>query len=111
MKSRAELILEAEYYISDFEPEKVPEALFAEFSNIIKVGKRFDRYLRSQNIDIRLGKMKRSKGEMERRRLFISWYIKSNPLKPTNKCITELSRLLFVSESTISFDLYGYRKV
>lgn len=105
---KADILLMTEGYLGDHEPEKTPEEIFAEFSEVLKVNRKFEAYCRKNKIKIHTKGMKRSKAELERRKLFIKWYLESNPNMGTSKACKKLARILFVSEATVNIYIYGY---
>lgn len=101
MRVNAEILVEVEAYIAEYEPEKFPEQLYAEFGEIIKTNKAFEKYLKREQVQ-------RDISSKDRRRIFIKWYINNHPNKSINQCAKTLARILFLSETTIYYDISGY---
>lgn len=108
MITSAELLSKTTQYISDHEPSKVPEDLYAEFQTHLLVLKKFKAYIRREKIQITMSSNR--KKQDARRRIFISWYINTyKKNKSIDDCIVDLSRLLFVSQSTVKQLVWNYR--
>lgn len=100
VKIFADLIVKTEEYIAEFEPQRVIEDLFNEFGSIEKKEREFLVYCKGNNIKYDR-KVKRRESEMQRRELYIKWYIDNHQQKTTVQCIAELERILFISQATI----------
>ncbi len=108
MINGTDLLAKTTEYISDFEPSKVPEHIYTEFQDHLKVHRAFKAYIRKEKIKT-VAKDNRKKQD-SRRRLFITWYINTyKKNKSIDDCIKDLSRLLFVSESTVKQLVWNYR--
>ena len=107
MKHNTEILEKAQYYINTYEPNITQELLFAEFKWLISVHKEFNRYLRKEKIKFNMPT--KNKKELARRRVFIHWYIDINNHKRNEVVVSELSKLLMVSSSTIYAVMLGYR--
>lgn len=94
-------------YLAAFDVSKTIEDIFVRFAWQTRIYRRFDKYLVKNNICVEMPK--RSKQQLERRRLFIHWYVDTNPNKNLNQCVTDLKDLLFCSEATIYHVLFNYR--
>lgn len=102
MNVNAKTLVLTEQYLADFEPEKFPEQVFAEFGKIEKLNKQFLRYCKKN-------KLKRDLSSIKRREIFINWYVNKHQNKSLHECVKDLSRILFVSMTTIYSDINGYR--
>lgn len=94
-----------ESHVARFEPDHTAEQLFAQLSKVEKVHKKFNLYLRRSKINIDLPK--KSEIILERRKLFIEWYVEQNQDRPTHILVDELTYLVFASRTTIYNILSG----
>lgn len=101
----------AEEYIARYEPGKTAEEVFLEMQRVVQMHKRFDRYLKKNpNLKKQIESMpKKSEQILERRRLFINWYIQRNKGRYLHEVVEELTYLTFASETTIHNVVYNYR--
>ena len=99
---------EAENYVAFYEPNKTAEEIFVEFDRVPKVHRKFDRYLRKQKIYLNTMPRK-SEAILERRKLFINWYVEQNNHRPLSEVVDELRTLVFASRTTIYTVLYDYK--
>lgn len=108
MKARerdiAKLIQKAEQYIRQHNLDISVEQLYAEFEQLLGIYKDFRNYI---NQDQNLKYMYRNKSKLEKRELFINWYLQKHQNNRRIKTtLTELSDLLFVSSKTIEKQLF-----
>lgn len=97
---------EAEGYVVRHEPEKTAEQIFVEFDRVPKVHRKFSRYLNKEKICIDMPR--KSEAILERRKLFINWYVEQNNDRPLTVVVDELTTLVFASRTTIYTVLYDY---
>jgi len=89
------MISKIDKHIQDYDLDATAETIFAEFEHAYRLHQEFDEYLK-QN------KMKRNKKSIERRQLFIEWFMKKyQGEKNVKQMIYELSELSFCSFSTM----------
>lgn len=100
---------EAEEFIARYAPEKTAEEVFTELQRVVVVHKEFSNYLSVNQITIDMPK--KSDAILERRRLFINWYVEHEQSKGRylSEVVEELTTLVFASETTIYNTLYNYR--
>jgi trehalose/maltose hydrolase-like predicted phosphorylase len=104
---KAKLLSTTERYLQKWEPLITHEQIFIQFQEVVLVHKKFERYLKKNKIKFTMPR--KSKKHLERRRVFIHWYIDSNDDKTHSECVKDLERLLMISESTIYAVIYAYR--
>ena len=107
MRHNVQFLNKAEEYINQYEPRLTQEQLIAEFRWVISIHQKFERYLRSEKIKFTMPV--KSKRHLERRRLFMHWYINSNPQKRHSDAVKDLERLLMTTHTTIYDTLSGRR--
>lgn len=105
--SKPELVDRAEIYIQGHDALLTPEQLFLLFKRDAQVFKKFNRYLKKNKIKFDMPK--KSEKRIERRRVFLHWYVEHNNEKLISECVKELADMLFISEKTIYSTLYNYR--
>lgn len=105
-----EFLVKAEEYVAHHEPDKTAEEIFTEFVRVGKINKKFNSYIRKNKLNLTLDSMPRkSEAILERRRLFINWYVEQNNHRFLNDVVEELTTLVFASETTIHNVIYNYR--
>lgn len=86
-------------YINKHDMDIDPESVIAEFERANQLHKEFEQYLKDN-------KMQRNLKSLERRKLFVEFYVnKFNNQKSIKQMIIELSELTFTSCRTIERDL------
>lgn len=106
-KDDSQFLERTERYLQQFEPTNTHEKIFTEFAWKVKVFKKFERYLKKEKLQKRMPN--KLKNHIERRRLFIEWYVNSHQDKTITQCVDDLERLCFVGYSTIYETLKGFR--
>lgn len=102
-----DLLNYAESFIARHEDQKTVEQVFAEFHRVREEHQDFERYLEKNNIEFRMPK--KSEAILERRKLFINWYIqKYQKDRHMKVLVEELTTLVFASETTIYSVIYEY---
>lgn len=101
-----ELLIDCEEFIARHNPDKSVEEVFVEMQRVLKVHKKFNQYIRKNNITISMPK--KSEAILERRKLFVNWYVQQNQDKYLQEVIEELTTLVFASETTITNIIYNY---
>lgn len=109
MKWCEDMITLTEEYISNHDPAKSPEEVYISFEQIVKVNKQFKSYCKKEKIKFNSKGMRKSKAQLDRRKVFIKWYVSKHYKKNLEDCVKELTVILFVSESTIYTALFNYR--
>lgn len=107
LPSNSDFFAACESHVARFEPESTAEELFVELSRVEKVHKAFNRYLRRNKIKFNMPR--KSEVILERRRLFINWYIQQHPEKGIEQAVNELTYLTFASRTTIYNVLSGHQ--
>src|SRR5690606_35990581 len=92
------------YYIEKHNMDIDPESVIAEFERANQLHKEFEQHLKDN-------KMQRNSKLLERRRLFVEFYInKYQNQKSIKTMMIELSEMTFNSISTIEKDFYNRKK-
>lgn len=89
-----------------YEPDKTAEQIFVEFVRVGEVHEDFNRYLEREKICLDMPR--KSEAILERRRIFINWYVAQNNDRPLAEVVDELRTLVFASRTTIYTVLYDY---
>lgn len=100
----------AKEYIERYELDLTVEELFEEFEHIYQASIDFEEYLKTSGIIYKLNKMKRNARLKEKRSIFCKWYFTKNQNDRSKKyrsLLIELSEMIFVSERTVQFDVFG----
>lgn len=91
-----------EDYIKRNNEDTTPESMFLEFQMVLEIHAKFEKYLKKENLNYKLEKMERSQRLLEKRKLFVDWFILQNQNKKMAKeIVIDLSEMLFVSTKTI----------
>lgn len=107
-KVEPQFLVYAEEYIARHEPDKSVEQIMVEFTQLLKWHKRFNKYLKKTKQN-HLLMPKKSEDVLERRRVFINWYVEQNKGRFIVDLVEELSLLTFSSKTTITNTLYNYQ--
>jgi hypothetical protein len=104
----ARYLLYCEEYIARHEPDKTVEEIMAEFTKVLRWHKRFNKSLPDKSP---LLMPQKAADTLERRKVFINWYVQHerNKGRRLADIVTDLTALVFASETTIYNVLYNYQ--
>ena len=110
MSKLIELNKTVQKYIDKHKLDISVEELFIQFEKICLLREEFDLYIETTGIKYELNKMKRNERLKEKRSIFCQWYFtkhQNNRDKKYRALLIDLSEMLFVSERTVQFDVFG----
>ncbi len=91
-----------EEHIKENELEVSPELMFVEFEKLVNIHDEFQKYLRKR-------KMNRNKSKLEKRKIFINWFVQTRQNRNHDNTVTslleELSDICFCSKRTIEREI------
>lgn len=97
MSKNINILKSAEEYINKYDQGKSVEELFIEFQKTVKAHEAFEKYLKENNINQKLERMKRGERSLARRKLFSNWYLD----KTQNEIDTKEAKIV-ISDMTFS---------
>ncbi|SFS30740.1 hypothetical protein [Lutibacter maritimus] len=106
MSKTRNIIADAEKYINKHNVPCTVEELFIEFERKYRLHIEFEAYLKQENINSKLEKMRRDKRLLEKRKLFAEWYfVKNQATQSVKKSFINISEMVFASTKTVQNDI------
>ena len=91
------MLKKADEYIKKYDLGQSPEELFIEFEMIVRIREEFEQYYRALPKHLKPENMQRSKRMLEKRRIFMEWYLLKNNERYAKEVVHDLAEITFTS--------------